>query len=1711
MANAPVVDSIITAESGGNPVAKNPRSTATGSGQFLEGTWLEMIRKHRPDLAEGKSRADILSMRTDPELSREMTALYAEANKQSLVSSGHDATPGNIYLAHHFGPTGARKILSSSPETPVEQILSPRVIEANPHIKGMSAGELVDWSASRVTTSGVTEDSLAGSALSAEPVGGDYDSLFRKNTPFADYGGMATRETFSEAFAAISGDPEGLNRFENFQAANKSSSPYLTALTAASAVVADAESGLVSAAADLIRENPEDAEAIQAMYVDRAAYLQKLTQDPVLRIFYAAAYQESDEDTTSEDIMNNAVNMYMAAQLEELEESTPWWKTARDFLFSLSDFHHLEHMYNVSGGELSNIYSAEEVIRAGIVEFQATTDPLARLQMWEDLMGWAKENLNSTQARGLLQRFLEEGSIVDLVGQYGAGWTVAASVFPFLFLAGASKAAVKGGATGLSRAWEVKKLSEAGRMASRAMRDPEYLKSLNLDPIKLADNSSPVPSPGGDNVLLGLPAEVQKNIQQAADGADTLVRDIVEGRKTLGISPYTGEEAARAQSSINTQLVHIVERTPGDVVSAEVSKGPTPDSAVLSITVKPKQADPLMASEASRAELKKVGDKLLELHLDGLLSKIEMNNFVAAARRKGSSVESIEDAVKQLADGISANDAIKLLDEASNKVYTHTVFARFDDTIGAFTQTGLDPLNWLQSHRAAARTVDTVDQVEKALALDNITAKIGYELRDLVDNIYKEIPLIGEKGERGRLRARANINKALWEGSEWVDPATGISTGRVWTVRELMQNYGMSGAEVQAYYKLRNVYDKLHVAKNFDVRRELVRRGYKDISIKNSTIINVAEDGTEAPWVLNEVGVPFTTVAEAEAAGRKAAYGVRSVVDAITGEVVEFTRAALAEAYANGKTLVRLRSPVYVPGKGRYQHILVGMGENVRDLPSTVLPFRTGYVPRIYDKGAWFVKSIKKGVTVDGRVAPDALVAKTHGLSSSRAAADALSKKLQTTAAGKNTEFRVFAADQIDPEELLLQEVRDRLYVSKRGNPVPQYELSRSGDLIESTASTIDPMRALAQNISNIAFHVPRTEWRMAQLERVRKSAQELGVQWNGVHSPATGGGDAARRFIERQREQLRDWLAIPDSNANNWESAIQWMYEKSLSVPLPGGKKLFDTDSFVPQALWWLKSNDPLSAARAATFHMMLGLLNPVQLFVQAQGGAVAASHAIFSRDTSLFKKTFGDQLMLRHVELSRDSGVARKMIEKLKKDGAWNDEVIEGVAMSEAWSRSGLREGVMTNGDFELMEQGIGSISYAANRMANGPGMFFYRQGELFNRRMSFATAWNIYKRNNPTVDMTNLSDDQLLSIVARANDFMLNLGRSNRAAWQKGVLSLTTQFWQVQAKMIEQYIHSGAGRVLTSEEKLKMLLGQTFFYGAAGVPVAGGIASYSVSQLTLDEGRGDSLMARTAHEGLWGLAFALAGSDISVSQRGAVLGDVQNMIVDVISGDSSMSQILAGAFGALGPRASTALSRIKPLAVAAYADQPPLTRNDWLMATDGILQLSTSFSNLSKAYIMATQDKLYSRSGQLVDEDKYSLTTVLGVGAGFQAGAEQRAYSLKTLNAMEAAYKADAARAVRKLMSDQMRSYSLTGTWSEEDMVRSEMTIRAITSRLSEEDRQELLEGIQKELSDNRTMFARETNRFIRERALDFTTEVLSLFEQSLVGEHGLTQEY
>lgn len=143
-----LVDSIIGAESGGNADARNPNSSAGGLGQFIDATWLAMLAKHRPDLQGSPDQ--LLALKSDPQLSREMTEAYAADNGKILTGAGYEASPGNTYLAHFAGPQGAVKVLSADPNAPVSSILGEAAVKANPFLQGMTAADLQAWAARKM-------------------------------------------------------------------------------------------------------------------------------------------------------------------------------------------------------------------------------------------------------------------------------------------------------------------------------------------------------------------------------------------------------------------------------------------------------------------------------------------------------------------------------------------------------------------------------------------------------------------------------------------------------------------------------------------------------------------------------------------------------------------------------------------------------------------------------------------------------------------------------------------------------------------------------------------------------------------------------------------------------------------------------------------------------------------------------------------------------------------------------------------------------------------------------------------------------------------------------------------------------------------------------------------------------------------------------------------------------------------------------------------------------------------------------------------------------------------------------------------------------------------------------------------------------------------------------------------------------------------------
>jgi hypothetical protein len=181
-------------ESSFNPDAKSKASSAAGLYQFVEQTWLSVVRKHGAEyglgelaskiklgedgklrVADQAARKEILDLRRDPAIAAAMAAEHAADNKERLERNlGRDIEPVDLYLAHFLGPTGAVNFLRALEANPNQSAASvvPKAAQANRSIFYRAEGsqrtlqEVYDRFASHMSTEMAAYEDLEGKSAS---------------------------------------------------------------------------------------------------------------------------------------------------------------------------------------------------------------------------------------------------------------------------------------------------------------------------------------------------------------------------------------------------------------------------------------------------------------------------------------------------------------------------------------------------------------------------------------------------------------------------------------------------------------------------------------------------------------------------------------------------------------------------------------------------------------------------------------------------------------------------------------------------------------------------------------------------------------------------------------------------------------------------------------------------------------------------------------------------------------------------------------------------------------------------------------------------------------------------------------------------------------------------------------------------------------------------------------------------------------------------------------------------------------------------------------------------------------------------------------------------------------------------------------------------------------------------------------------------------
>lgn len=140
------------AESSFNAKAESRHSSATGLYQFIESTWLNMVKKHghkygmgdlaakindNGKVADKALKQDILDLRKDPQKAALLAAEFAAENKAHLQRHvGGDIGSTELYFAHFMGAGGAAGFLNAMKDNPLQTAadLFPRAARANHNV-----------------------------------------------------------------------------------------------------------------------------------------------------------------------------------------------------------------------------------------------------------------------------------------------------------------------------------------------------------------------------------------------------------------------------------------------------------------------------------------------------------------------------------------------------------------------------------------------------------------------------------------------------------------------------------------------------------------------------------------------------------------------------------------------------------------------------------------------------------------------------------------------------------------------------------------------------------------------------------------------------------------------------------------------------------------------------------------------------------------------------------------------------------------------------------------------------------------------------------------------------------------------------------------------------------------------------------------------------------------------------------------------------------------------------------------------------------------------------------------------------------------------------------------------------------------------------------------------------------------------------------------
>jgi hypothetical protein len=568
-------------------------------------------------------------------------------------------------------------------------------------------------------------------------------------------------------------------------------------------------------------------------------------------------------------------------------------------------------------------------------------------------------------------------------------------------------------------------------------------------------------------------------------------------------------------------------------------------------------------------------------------------------------------------------------------------------------------------------------------------------------------------------------------------------------------------------------------------------------------------------------------------------------------------------------------------------------------------------------------------------------------------------------------------------------------------------------DYMGEIAPTLDPFRAADRALSNVANILSFSDYKISSAERwsrafkkytdyakrddltsdlaILKDAQFRADTPNNIRMA----GEAQRDIIKRNIGWKSESDLIGEQSSRRM---AEFVFGNEPGTLWAKAEKIV-TD-------WWTETN-PVVALRSAAFDMKLGLFNVAQLPLQVTTSfaAVALSPKFGAQGFMVYPalRTFifnGNEAIIDHLIKSggmktlgyTDAASFKEMMITARKSGFFNI--------------GGTHELIRAGGTSTAMS----SFGNAVDDIRN-TGRVFFHEAEMVNRSVAWNIAWQETKAALP--GMSSNSPEFLRRVSLEADRYSFFMTKESEAWWQRGLLSVPTQFFGYQARMLEAMF----GKSFTAKQKIRLIAQQSLMYGTAGVPFLPFITDY------IKEKTGKPSDINTAFgvadRGLldWAM-YNITGADVSYGSKVGSGGWLSDTVKDMFNagpyGEKSMAEVLGGAtFGIMGQTAGIALDVFKHSVAESGGD----VGGD--KDPESFIKLAkqiSSVSNVLKAYWIFQYGTYITTSGQVVAKD---LPTGNGIAVlmGFNPAEVDNASTMIQFNKKQTEIVNDASKVVAK----------------------------------------------------------------------------------------------